>query len=191
MSAQLFNPHDKASAQVNQAQAAQGFAETLAANLAQAAQFQDAKLEDGTYRKFVCCYPSCNYIFKDGQVAIFKGGVYVTNNPLRIAELETEIKNGHPHITMGTPGKSDYQQTADDLDPEARAKAHYFALFKKEQEAAANRDMGSNEGKPKLNVANSKDMAAVTANGAGTLGNVPMSVLNAINMQSQTAPTAQ
>lgn len=41
---------------------------------------------------------NCQFIFKDGKVANFLGGRYLTNTPKEVEELDAEVALGHPHI---------------------------------------------------------------------------------------------
>lgn len=177
--ATTFNPAaGQAASDAEVTKAVQAFSEAQQRN--QNAVLETRDLVTEKFRKFKNAISSCNYIFKDGTQAVFKLGVYLTNNPHRIAELEEEVKRGHPHITID---KNDYEVSKEDLDPEAVLRKKHFAEFQSEMEANANRDMGTSE-QGKLNAANSKDMAAVTSNGAASLGAVPVSLLNALNTQS-------
>jgi hypothetical protein len=57
---------------------------------------------------------SCRYVFEDGSEAAFIGGRYTTDDPVKIAHLENEIKLGHPHIFVDPSMR---QMDSDDLDP--------------------------------------------------------------------------
>lgn len=174
-----FNPAmAQASAEAETTKAVQAFAEAQQKN--QEAVIASRDLKTDKFRKFKNSYLSCNYIFKDGTQAVFKLGAYLTDNPHRIAELEEEVKRGHPHISID---KDDYEVSEEDLNPEAVLRKRHFAEFQKEMEANANRDMGTSE-QGKLKPANTKDMAANISNGASSLGAVPVALLNALNTQS-------
>lgn len=152
----------------------------------QQAVMNSRDLTTENYKKYKNSMPSCNYLFKDGTVAVFLAGEYLTNNPLRQEELDKEVKNGHPHIRIDP---NDCTVKPEDLNPETALRNKYFAEFQAEVEAKKNRDMGTSQQSKNLNVSTSKDMAAITANGAGALGSVPQSVLNALTNQSGSAPS--
>lgn len=173
-----FNPIGQASADAETAKAVKAFADAQQANQAAVIATRDLKTEK--YRKFKNSYLSCNYIFKDGTQAVFKLGVYLTDNPHRISELEEEVRRGHPHISID---KNDYEVSEEDLNPEAVLRRKHFVEFQAEMEATANRDMGTSE-QGKLKPANTKDMAANISNGAAALGAVPVALLNALATQS-------
>lgn len=182
--ATIFNPNAAAVVQSAEHSAAQKFADTVQAN--QQETTANRNNLSGNYKKYKNAIHSCNYIFKDGTQAKFVAGEYLTNNKQRQAELDAEIEAGHPHIYVDA---NDATVSPEDLDPETAQRKKYFAMFQAEQEAAKNRDMGTSQQLP-IKPANSKDMADVTANGAGALSAVPTSLLNALNSQSGSTPTA-
>lgn len=51
-----------------------------------------------TSNQYFSNIPACRYVFKSGKVAEFMSGKYLTAIDSEIAELEQEIKEGHPHI---------------------------------------------------------------------------------------------
>ncbi len=181
----IFNPNAQGNAEAEMKKAQEAFAKAAEANQAIVLENRNAVTADGNYKKYKNALPSCNYIFKDGTTAVFKSGEYLTNNPIRIAELDTEVMRGHPHIFIDP---KDNTVTPEDMDPEKRERNKWFAVFQKEQEAAANRDMGETDRKSDLNVANSKDLAPAMANGAGALSSVPASLMAALQTQSGAAP---
>jgi len=181
----LFNPNSQATADAEVMKAQKAFTEAATQNQAETVANRNKVTEDGTYRRFKNALPSCNFIFKDGTVGVFKNGEYLTNNPQRIKELETEVANGHPHISIV---QGEYVVDPDDLDPEKRDRKKWFKIFQEEQEAAQNRDMGSTDKKSDLNVANSKTVGQAIANGAGSLAAVPTGLMAALQSQSSGQP---
>ena len=119
--------------------------------------------------------PNSNMIFPDGSIAAFTGGRFATDNPDKVAFLQSEIKNGNPHLYI----KEDFLVvSADQLAPDAELRARYFAEFQAQQEAIAKGDTtyGSSE-QGKLNVADTSVIAAGAADSSsGATPGITLSV---------------
>lgn len=99
---------------------------------------------------------SVQYLFKNGKSAHFIGGLYYTDIPYEIAELNKEIEEGNPFIhfirTVDTDG----------LNPLAVLRAKHFAEFTLMQAKAIdkNNNMGTTISTGKLEgIANSNTIA--------------------------------
>lgn len=113
---------------------------------------------------------SCKYGFKNGKVANFVDGKYLTDNPEEQKELEEEISLGHPNLYIDP---KENQVSAKDLeDPmhKLRAKMREEIIAELAQRSAEtdnpNRDMG-NSSQGKLTPANTQTIAPVAAGGNG------------------------
>lgn len=58
----------------------------------------DEQLKEGKLRLFRCTMPNSQFVTRAGKYVQFPDGIFTTNDPLEIAELEYEIARGHPHI---------------------------------------------------------------------------------------------
>ena len=113
--------------------------------------------------------PHSKYIFSNGDVAIFTGGRYTTDDPGKIGELDALVKKGHPGIYVDPNA---LQVDPNMLNPMAVMKAKIIAEFLEEQRILAatqdpQRDMGSSDTKSGLKVGNSQSMAVLAAGGNG------------------------
>lgn len=77
---------------------------------------------------------NCRYTFKNGKDANFLGGTYATDIQSEIAELNKEVKSGHPHIYV-KPDELTIDTTF--VDPMEAIKAKIRAELLAEQAAAA------------------------------------------------------
>lgn len=97
------------------------------------------------FHQFCANLPSCKYIFKSGKVANFVGGKYVTTIDSEIAELEEEIKFGHPHIFVDANERTVESEKADPLAAiKKKAIEEYLAAQAKAVDP--NNDMGNTVG---------------------------------------------
>jgi len=113
--------------------------------------------------------PHSKYIFSNGDIAVFTGGRYTTEDPGKIAELDSLIKKGHPGIYVDPNA---LQVDPAMLNPMNVMKAKIIAEFLEEQRILAatqdpNRDMGTSDTKSGLRVGNSQTMAVLAAGGNG------------------------
>lgn len=119
---------------------------------------------------FRATYPSINYIFRDGQPAVFIGGKFATSNPMQILELRHEIKSGHPHIVEMTAEEMKVQ-VLPGQDLMAGLKAKFFAEFledqKKQLSRLVNEPQVSVSAPVPLMPASSTSIAASAAGGSG------------------------
>lgn len=126
--------------------------------------------QENTRRLFKSTISSCKYFFKNGKAAVFRMGTYITEDAAEIAELDAEIKAGHPNIYVD---KNEVFAAVDRDDPIAalrkRIAAEERAKVLAEMAAATDpsRDLGTSE-QGKLNPASTSDIAPVTANGDAT-----------------------
>lgn len=106
--------------------------------------------------------PSCRYIFRSGKVANFVGGIYTTAIAAEITELDAEIAEGHPHLSIDVNRKV---IAADELDPLAVLKKKLRAEILAEQEAAQKqqRDFGSSESPTGKGLQTSATLAPISA----------------------------
>jgi len=104
-------------------------------------------------------------VFANGKPAIFVSGVYRTDIDWEIAELDKEVKSGHPHIYVDS---AEATIESEMVDPMNALRAKIIAEFVASQEAATNpdNDMGkSTQGA--VIPANSRDIASAAAGGSG------------------------
>lgn len=115
---------------------------------------------------FFSTLSSVNYILKNGKQCAFIDGAYYTSNEAEIAELNEEIRNGHPHIFV-KPGQLTIESKL--LDPMEALKAKFFEEFKANQAAALNpdADRGTTE-QTQVVPANTNNIAEASAGGSGT-----------------------
>ena len=93
--------------------------------------------------------PSSKYIFKNGKEANFIQGRYTTADETEIAELDAEVKAGHPFIFV----KADEATVdSDQLSPLEHIKQQAIKEYLAAQASATDNsnDMGSTETKPVL-----------------------------------------
>lgn len=112
---------------------------------------------------FLCTILSCKYGFSRGTVANFVNGKYATSNPDEIAELEYQIKMGHPHIYVR---KGEETVDYDVNDPMAELRKKFFEEFKASEKARIDsqvdgRDMGEYT-QARLKTGNTTDIQPVT-----------------------------
>jgi hypothetical protein len=91
--------------------------------------------------QYFCTLPSSQYVFKTGKVAAFIGGTYRTDIETECAELDAEIKTGHPHIYVTDEKTVDTTK----LDPMANLKEKIIADYLATQARAVDpaNDMGT------------------------------------------------
>lgn len=96
-----------------------------------------------TLRVFKATLPSVNYIFKNGKPAIFVNGMYTTDVPFEIEELDAEIATRHPHIFID---ESMREIDSAKVDPIAALREKIIAEYKAKMEAATahDNDLGNN-----------------------------------------------
>lgn len=103
------------------------------------------------------------YVFKDGQVAVFKRrsgtdgrGQFLTDDPAQIAELTAEVNKGHPYIHIDPEETTVDAALADpqkqyEAELEARIRAKIISeLGDPNQARAGLKDMGTTENAPTL-----------------------------------------
>lgn len=118
-----------------------------------------------TLRVFKATLPSVNYIFKNGKPAIFINGMYTTDVPFEIEELDAEIATRHPHIFID---ESMREIDSAKVDPIAALREKIIAEYKATMEAATaqDNDLGTST-QGALKPASSVDIAAASAGGSG------------------------
>ena len=118
-----------------------------------------------TLRVFKATLPSVNYIFKNGKPAIFVNGMYTTDVPFEIEELDAEIATRHPHIFID---ESMREIDSAKVDPIAALREKIIAEYKATMEAATaqDNDLGTST-QGALKPASSVDIAAASAGGSG------------------------
>lgn len=105
-----------------------------------------------SYKLFKSTSGPCRYVFKNGSVALFKGGRYATDVEAEIKELEDEVKNRHPTIYVDS-AEAETDALVDDP----------IANLRKEIINDYLRNMGNSEQKPNTGVLTSAGTAAVAA----------------------------
>jgi hypothetical protein len=71
---------------------------------------------------------NCQYVFKDGQTAVFKGNRYATSKPQYIKELQEEVALKHPMITIDPNKKTiTYEELLPDYELKQRLRAEIMA----------------------------------------------------------------
>lgn len=86
-------------------------------------------------KKFKCSIPNTNFVLSNGKNIPFSGGVYITDDPVDIAELMREIvyegagRSKHPHIYVDVEDAS-VDTTLDDEIAAAQLKAKQEVLAK-------------------------------------------------------------
>ena len=81
--------------------------------------------------KYCSTFPSIKYLFGNGKEAIFVGGVYLTDVPWEIEQLDSEVQQGHPHIYVDAANLTTDSDGADPLEIIRRkAVADYIAAQK-------------------------------------------------------------
>lgn len=117
---------------------------------------------------YSCNVPSSRYVFKNGKIANFIGGIYTTHIEQEIAELDFEVANDHPNIFVDPKRRV---ISADELDPMAVLKKKLRAELKAEMdaEAATGRDFGNSAQGKNQGLQTSATVAQVSSasNGAG------------------------
>lgn len=115
---------------------------------------------------FKSAIPSVNYIFGNGKPAIFVNGKFATTIESEIAELENEIRLGHPHIYID---ENEKEIDSSAIDPISSLRAQIEKEIMDKMAAATNpeNDMGTSE-QEKLKVATSADVAQAAQGGSGT-----------------------
>lgn len=123
-------------------------------------------MSDKQLHLFMSNIPSSRYIFKNGKVANFVGGIYTTSIASEIEELDSEVDNGHPHISIDSSRRV---ISADELDPMVALKKKLRAEILAEQ-AAINppgRDFGQSDEGKQVGLQTSASIAPVTAGSQG------------------------
>lgn len=113
---------------------------------------------------------SCNYIFSNGNRAVFRQGMYMTSNAAEIAALNAEIAAGHPTFFVDP---NEVTVSPDRADPIASLRARIAAEERARilAEMAAATDPSNNFGdyEPgKFKPGSTSDIAAVTHGGDAT-----------------------
>jgi hypothetical protein len=118
-----------------------------------------------TLRVFKATLPSVNYIFKNGKPAIFVNGMYTTDVPFEIEELDAEIATRHPHIFID---ESMREIDSAKVDPIAALREKIIAEYQATMAAATaqDNDLGTST-QGALKPASSVDIAAASAGGSG------------------------
>lgn len=117
-----------------------------------------------SYKLFKSTSGPCRYVFKNGNVALFKGGRYATDIESEIKELEDEVKNRHPTIYVDS-AEAETDALVDDP----------IANLRKEIINDYLRNMGNSEKvDPRVGMVNSKTIAETSA--ASTSGATPAAV---------------
>jgi hypothetical protein len=118
-----------------------------------------------TLRVFKATLPSINYIFKNGKPAIFINGMYTTDVPFEIEELDAEIATRHPHIFIDEAMR---EIDSAKVDPIAALREKIIAEYKATMAAATDQDNDrGNSVQGQLKPASSVDIAAASAGGSG------------------------
>lgn len=137
---------------------------------------------------------SIKYLFKDGTEAAFVNGVYRTQDPAKIAELDTELANNrHPILYIDSAEKT---VQSDMVDPMAVLRQRIIDEYLASQAAAIDptRDMGSTE-ETKLNPASTADIASASAGGDGSASASALSSLasrlSKVTVDSSTGTTSK
>lgn len=110
--------------------------------------------------------PFMNYVFTNGKMAVFKHHRFATDNPSEIEQLDNEVKNGHPHITV----KQDMLYLTEEMeDPMKALKNKIIADYLAQQAAFTNpeNDMGTSSQGP-IRPMSTTDVASVAAGGDAT-----------------------
>jgi hypothetical protein len=112
------------------------------------------------------------YVLKNGKAAHFVGGKYLTDMEEEIKELESEIRNGHPHIYIDDKEK-EIDVHADPLKgiKDLAVKEYLAEQARLSAEALNKGNMGETE-QGKLNVANSTSVAAGASGSSSNAGAV-------------------
>ena len=116
--------------------------------------------QDKMWHQFKSSILSCKFILSNGKNANFVNGIYRTDLDSEVAELQEEIKHGHPYISyLG-------QVSAADLDPisviKKKAVEEYLAQQALTQDPK--RDMGQT-------AENKSTLMASAATSQGVAGN--------------------
>lgn len=116
---------------------------------------------------FQATLPSVNFILKNGKPIIFVNGVFRTDVDTEAAELDQEIKLGHPHIRRPLI-EAERTIESEMVDPMNALRASIIKEFLAKQAAATdiNNDMGKTE-QTSVKPANSQDVASAMAGGSG------------------------
>jgi hypothetical protein len=120
-------------------------------------------------RLYKSTFPITNVIFPKGEVAEFRGGIFITDRPDQIAYLDEQIANrgfgGQIYIDPNAR-----TITAEQENPMLALKKKFYEQFQSEQAGFINpsNDMGTSV-PGNLNPASTRDIAPVAA-GAGPSG---------------------
>ena len=114
-----------------------------------------------TKNRFFSRIPSCKYIFKNGKEAAFVGGIFDTDIPQEVAELEAEVAAGHPQIFIDP---DQFVIDTAQIDPLAEIKRKAIEEYLAAQKAASDpaNDRGTTE-ESKLNVTSTADISGAAA----------------------------
>lgn len=85
---------------------------------------------------FKSTMPSLNFVTRKGTNLAFRAGRYHTERASEIAELEEEIKSGHPHIFID-PNETEIDTTLQDEIAKAKAEAEARVLKEHEEKLKA------------------------------------------------------
>lgn len=113
-----------------------------------------------------------------GKAAVFLSGEYRTKVAEEIAELDKEIRLGHPLIFVD---KTRYDMEEEDLDPAVALRKRYFAEFQAEQERANNAGKNTSESDPTKSGAGTGVMTTAGAGAAAASSNSPAGAPATVN----------
>jgi len=127
-----------------------------------------------TLSLFKCRIPSCQYFFSDGSRADFISGRYATADEYKIAELNKEIKAGHPHIYIDS---KEAEVDAEQLDPLEVIKRKAIAEYIAQQAARAGTNFGNtDQSSSKAGIMTTTDTTASEAGADSTSGAAKLNI---------------
>lgn len=112
------------------------------------------------FHKFCSNLPSSKYVFRDGGVANFVGGQYLTTVQSEIDELNYEIERGHPHIYVDA---NETTVDSESLDPLAKLRKSIIEQYIRDQAKAVNPENDMGNSVQQNRVTTSQTIAAVSA----------------------------
>lgn len=115
---------------------------------------------------FKSSMPSLNYVTKKGANLAFNHGRYHTERASEIAELEEEIKSGHPHIFVD-PNEKEIDTTLQDEIAKAQKEAAERILKEHQEKLIQGGAQGSQNGNVNVvKTASPAQLLNVTSSGA-------------------------
>lgn len=123
-----------------------------------------------TLHVFKSTLPYVNYVFTDGKVAHFMGGTYLTSSQKEIDELNKEIADGHPVISVDS---AQITVESDMLDPvkalKTKLREEILAELAIETAKAQdpNRDLGTSD-QARVKPSSTRDVAALVGGEVST-----------------------